>query len=401
MSDVTLPLGFRWASATAGIKASGKPDVALAICDGGATAAVMYTSNQVVAAPITVGRRHLSATGNKVSAVLVNAGNANCATGEPGLEACRKSCVAVAQNFGIVFDEVFPSSTGIIGVPLPVKKLIDAIPAAKATLGSGLESAEAFATAILTTDTKLKVAYASFTIDHKQVNLFGCCKGAGMIGPQMVPHATMLSYIFTDLAVGASQLSAMLATAVESSFNAITIDGDMSTNDTVLLLASGKSGVSATPAAAAAFQTALNELCAKLAYAVVDDGEGVTHVVTLEIAGAPSDADAKKVAQTIATSPLCKTAWSSADPNWGRLLAAAGRAGVAFDEANVTITIAGLPVFAQGVRDAAFDEAAVHAAMSAHDYRIAIDLGTGPGQARFITCDLTHEYVSINADYST
>jgi glutamate N-acetyltransferase/amino-acid N-acetyltransferase len=401
MSDVTLPLGFRWASATAGIKASGKPDVALAICDGGATAAVMYTSNQVVAAPITVGRRHLSATGNKVSAVLVNAGNANCATGEPGLEACRKSCVAVAQNFGIVFDEVFPSSTGIIGVPLPVEKLIDAIPAAKAALGSGLESAEAFATAILTTDTKLKVAYASFTIDHKQVNLFGCCKGAGMIGPQMVPHATMLSYIFTDLAVSSVQLSAMLATAVEGSFNAITIDGDMSTNDTVLLLASGKSGVAATPPAAAAFQTALNELCAKLAYSVVDDGEGVTHVVTLEIAGAPSDADAKKIAQTIATSPLCKTAWSSADPNWGRLLAAAGRAGVPFDAANVTITIAGLPVFANGVRDVAFDEAAVHKAMSAHDYTIAIDLGAGPGQARFISCDLTHEYVSINADYST
>jgi glutamate N-acetyltransferase/amino-acid N-acetyltransferase len=401
MSDVTLPLGFRWASATAGIKTSGKPDVALATCDGGATAAVMYTSNQVVAAPITVGRRHLSATGHKVSAVLVNAGNANCATGEPGIEACRRSCVAVAQNFGIVFDEVFPSSTGIIGVPLPVEKLIDAIPAAKAALGSGLESAEAFATAILTTDTKLKVAYASFTIDHKQVNLFGCCKGAGMIGPQMVPHATMLSYIFTDLSVGSAQLSTMLTMAVEGSFNSITIDGDMSTNDTVLLLASGKSGVAATPAAAAAFQAALNELCAKLAYAIVDDGEGVTHVVTLEIAGAPSDLDAKKVAQTIATSPLCKTAWSSADPNWGRLLAAAGRAGVAFDAADVTITIAGLPVFAQGVRDAAFDEAAVHAAMSAHDYTIAIDLGAGSGQARFITCDLTHEYVSINADYST
>jgi glutamate N-acetyltransferase/amino-acid N-acetyltransferase len=397
----SLPLGFEWASATAGIKASGKPDVALAYCPGGATAAVMFTSNQVVAAPITVGRRHLSATGNKVSAVLVNAGNANCATGEPGMEACRQSCVALAQTFGMVFDEVFPSSTGIIGVPLPVAKLIAAIPAAKAALGSGVKDAEAFATAILTTDTKLKVAYASFTIDHKQVNLFGCCKGAGMIGPQMVPHATMLSYIFTDLAAGAEPLTAMLATAVEDSFNAITIDGDMSTNDTVLLLASGQSGVEATPAAAAAFQAALNEICAKLAYSVVDDGEGVTHVVTLEIAGAPSDVDAKKIAQTIATSPLCKTAWSSADPNWGRLLAAAGRAGVGFDAANVTITIAGLPVFAKGVRDAAFDEDAVHKAMSAHDYKIAIDLGAGSGQARFITCDLTHEYVSINADYST
>jgi glutamate N-acetyltransferase/amino-acid N-acetyltransferase len=399
--SLNLPLGFRWASATAGIKSSGKPDVALALCDSGATAAAMFTSNQVVAAPVSVGRKHLSATGNRVSAVLVNAGNANCATGDPGIEACRKSCVAVAQNFGIVFDEVFPSSTGIIGVPLPVEKLIDAIPAAKAALGSGLENAEAFATAILTTDTKLKVAYASFTIDHKQVNLFGCCKGAGMIGPQLVPHATMLSYIFTDLAAGSEHLTAMLATAVKTSFNSITIDGDMSTNDTVLLLASGKSGVSATPAAAAAFQTALNELCAKLAYSIVDDGEGVTHVVTLDVTGAPTDLAAKQIAQTIATSPLCKTAWSSADPNWGRLLAAAGRAGVPFDAANVTITIAGLPVFAKGVRVVAFNEAAVHAAMSTHDYTITIDLGSGPGHARFITCDLTHEYVSINADYST
>jgi len=396
-----VPGGFRWSSATAGIKNSGKPDLALAVCEGTASAAAMFTSNQVVAAPVTVGGRHLAATGGRVTALLVNSGNANCATGDPGIEACHRSCVAVANAFGCVFDEVFPSSTGIIGVPLPVEKLIDAVPAAKFALGATAADAQAFATAILTTDTKMKVAQASFEVDGKRVNLFGCCKGAGMIGPQLVPHATMLCYLFTDLASSPEHLAAMLTPAIEASFNSITIDGDMSTNDTVLLLASGASGVDATGDAIAAFEAALAKVTASLAYQIVDDGEGVTHVVTLEITGAPTDTDAKRIAQTIATSPLCKTAWSSADPNWGRLLAAAGRAGVAFDAANVTIAIAGLPVFAYGVRASEYDEAATHAAMSARAYTIAINLGAGEGRTRFITCDLTHEYVSINADYST
>jgi glutamate N-acetyltransferase / amino-acid N-acetyltransferase len=401
-----LPLGFRWSAVRAGIKASGKPDLALAACDGPAEAGVMYTSNQVVAAPITVGRRHLAATGGKVSAVIVNAGNANCATGEPGIEACHKSCVAVADAFGCVFDEIFPSSTGIIGVPLPVEKLVAAVPIAKAALGDQAESAEAFATAILTTDTKLKVAQESFTVygetgDGKTVNLFGCAKGAGMIGPQLVPHATMLVYLFTDLAACSEHLTAMLAAAVKTSFDCISIDGDMSTNDTVLLLASGKSGVAAQGEAVPAFEAALQRVCDTLAYKIVDDGEGVTHVVTLEISGTANNDDALAIAKTIATSPLCKTAWSSADPNWGRLLAAAGRAGVAFDPGQVLVHIGGLPVFEYGIRAESFDEAATHAAMSERAYAIAIQMGRGPGRARFVTCDLTQEYVSINADYST
>ena len=400
-SSNPLPLGFRWSSIKAGIKASGKPDVALAVCDGGASAAALFTSNQVVAAPVIIGRRHLAATGGRVSAVLVNAGNANCATGEPGIDACRKSCIAVADQFGCVFDEIFPSSTGIIGVPLPVEKLIAAIPAAKTALGDTPEHAEAFATAILTTDTKLKVAHASFEIEGRTVNLFGCAKGAGMIGPQLIPHATMLVYLFTDLSATSAQLGALLNDAVEDSFNSISIDGDMSTNDTVLLLASGKSDVEATGRALHEFEAALQRVCGSLAHAIVDDGEGVTHVVTLEITGTRSDADAKAIARTIATSPLCKTAWSSADPNWGRLLAAAGRAGIAFDPATVTVTIGGLSVFANGTRAASFDEDATHAAMGEREYTIHLDLGQGDGKSKFITCDLTHEYVSINADYST
>jgi len=405
-STPSLPAGFRWSSATAGLKASGNPDIALAVCDTPAPAAAMFTSNQVVAAPITVGRNHLAATGNQVRAVLVNAGNANCATGDPGIDACHRACVAVADAIGCVFDEIFPSSTGIIGVPLPVDKLIAAVPSAHASLGNTSQHAEAFATAILTTDTRLKTAHAAFVHDGKQVNLFGCAKGAGMIGPELLgnppaPHATMLVYLFTDLAACSEHLAAMLATAADTSFNSISIDGDMSTNDTALLLASGASGVAATPEAAALFQTALNDVCASLAYQIIDDGEGVTHVITLDISGANSDADAKAIAKTIATSPLCKTAWSSADPNWGRLLAAAGRAGIAFDPASVTIHIAGLPVFDHGIRSAAFDEAATHAAISARAYTIAIALGQGVGHCTFLTCDLTHEYVSINADYST
>ncbi len=400
-SPTNLPLGFRWSAATAGLKASGKPDVALAVCDGGANVAAMFTSNQVVAAPIVVGRRHLIATSNRVTALLVNAGNANCATGQPGIDACKESCVAVAEQFHCVFDEVFPSSTGIIGVPLPVEKLVAAVPAAKAALGSTQQHAEAFANAILTTDTKLKVARASFEIGGRTVSLFGCCKGAGMIGPQVVPHATMLVYLFTDLAACPEHLQAMLTKAVDASFNCISVDGDMSTNDTVLLMASGKSEVAAEGDAVPAFEGVLQQVCHSLAHQIVDDGEGVTHVITLKITGAEGDADAQQIVRSIANSPLCKTAWSSADPNWGRLLAAAGKAGVKFDPARVTVTIAGLPVFAYGVRDAAYDEAATHAAMQAREYTIVIDLGRGHGHARFITCDLTHEYVSINADYST
>lgn len=398
----TLPRGFRWSSTTAGIKASGKPDIALALCEDGANAAALFTSNQVVAAPVIVGRRHLAATGGRVAAVLVNSGNANCATGEAGVEACRKVCVAVAEQFGSVFDEIFPSSTGIIGVPLPTEKLLGAIPAAKAALGDSSEHLLAFSSAILTTDTRRKVARATLELEDGQpVHLFGCAKGAGMIGPQLIPHATMLVYLFTDLQATPAQLQSVLRPAAETSFNAISIDGDTSTNDTVLLLASGKSGVVASEKVLAAFGEGLRLVCESLAHQIVDDGEGVSHVVTLEVTGTRDDAEARQIARSIAHSPLCKTAWSSADPNWGRLLAAAGYAGVSFDPATVSIQIAGLPVFAHGVRSQHFDEAATHAAMSLREYTITLDFGQGQGRCRFITCDLTHDYVSINADYST
>jgi glutamate N-acetyltransferase/amino-acid N-acetyltransferase len=402
-----LPRGFMWAAVKAGIKASGKLDLAAAVAVKGARGAAMFTKNQVVAAPVTVGRRHLLATGGRIGAVLVNAGNANCATGQPGIDSCVQTCAAAAEQFGCIFDEVFPSSTGIIGVPFPGEKVIAALPALKEALGDSPEHAETFARAIMTTDTKMKVAQAVVDVDgllgeKLQVRIWGAAKGAGMLHPQLgSPHATMLVYLFTDLMADSEELGDLLGPAVERSFNSISIDGDTSTNDTVLLLASGASGVKLNERSGEAFVAALKSVCGSLAYQIVDDGEGVGHVVTLHVTGARTEAEAKQIAKAIAHSPLCKTAWSSGDPNWGRLLAAAGYSGVAFDPALVTIRIGDQPVFELGVRSPLFDKAAAHAAMLARDYTIALDMGLGKAECRFLTCDLTEEYVRINADYST
>ncbi len=404
-----LPQGFLWGAVKAGIKASGKLDLAVAAAPLGSHAAALFTRNQVVAAPVVVGRRHLAATGGRVTAVLVNAGNANCATGEPGVRACVETCKAAAETFGCLFDEVFPSSTGIIGVPLPAEKILAALPAMVPALGSTRAHAELFASAILTTDTRMKVAQAEVMVDGVEVRLFGAAKGAGMIHPQLGPavgsgpaaHATMLVYLFTDLASDPAELRGLLEPAAEGTFNSISIDGDTSTNDTVLLLASGVSGVRLDARTRPGFAAALEEVCASLAYQIVDDGEGVTHVVRLEVSGTETDAAARQVARAIAHSPLNKCAWSSADPNWGRLLAAAGYAGVPFQVEEVRIAIGDQVVFEGGVRSARFDKAAAHAVMSQREYAIHVSLGKGSGRCSFLTCDLTEEYVRINADYST
>lgn len=406
LESAALPLGFVWGAVKAGIKASGNLDVAVAVAPRGANAAAMFTRNQVTAAPIQVGKRHLAATGGRVSVILVNAGNANCATGAAGVKDCVESCKAAAQEFQCIFDEVFPSSTGIIGVPLPLQKLLLALPLVPATLGNHPEHAELFATAIMTTDTKMKVARAVIEANGVEIRILGTAKGAGMIHPQLVPantpkHATMLVYLFTDLAADADDLQAMLEPAAETSFNSISIDGDTSTNDTLLLLASGASGVRLSERNQQAFEDALKMVCASLAHQIVDDGEGVGHMVTLQINGAETEAEARQVARTIAHSPLNKTAWSSADPNWGRLLAAAGYSGVAFDPERLRVWIGEQVIFEGGMRAAMFDEAAAHSVMSQREYTITLDLGEGDASCTFLTCDLTEEYVRINGDYST
>jgi glutamate N-acetyltransferase/amino-acid N-acetyltransferase len=400
LSSAALPRGFRFAAVRAGIKPSGRPDFAVAVADQPASAAAMFTSNRIQAAPITIGRKHIARSAGRVRVVAVNSGNANCAAGEAGILACEQTCAAAAATFACAEHEVFPSSTGIIGVPLPAEKLITALPEVSNTLAASPENFSAFARAILTTDTKPKVAHATITVDDKEVLLAGVCKGAGMIHPQLVPHATMLVYLFTDAAIEPSTLDACLRSSAEVSFNRISIDGDTSTNDTVLLLASGASNV-AIAADNAAFASALTEICTSLAKQIVDDGEGVTHVVELQIEGALSDPDALKIAKAIAHSPLVKTAWAGSDPNWGRLMAAIGYSGVAIDPDRIAIWLGPQQICVNGGRSPEFDEHVAHAYLTQRNLTIRIHLGIGTGVCRFWTTDLTTEYVRINADYST
>jgi glutamate N-acetyltransferase/amino-acid N-acetyltransferase len=405
LSHYVIPHGFRFAAAKAGLKASGRPDLALIVADAPASAAATFTSNRVQAAPLTVDKEHLRATGGRVRVAMINAGNANCAAGEPGLQAARATCEAAARVFACRPEEVFPSSTGIIGVPLPAEKIVNALPATAETLSSDAENFHAAAMAILTTDTIEKTAFAQLKVagtdgETREIRIAAFGKGSGMIHPQLVPHATMLIYIMTDAAIEPADLDAYLRSAIEVSFNRISVDGDTSTNDTVLLLASGASGVK-IGAGDAAFAKALTEVCTSMARLVVADGEGLSHVVELRIAGAASDADALRVAKAIAHSPLVKTAWAGCDPNWGRLAAAIGYSGAQIDPGKFDISFGTLPICRNGGRAPEFDEAAAHAYISQREFSISIDLHQGAGTCVFWTTDLTHQYISINADYST
>jgi glutamate N-acetyltransferase/amino-acid N-acetyltransferase len=408
MSDLSsndLPKGFRFGAVKAGLKASGRPDFALIVADSPASAAAAFTSNRVIAAPLIIDKEHLSATGGRVRVAAINAGNANCAAGEAGLRAARATCAAIAQVFGCRAEEVFPSSTGIIGVPLPAEKLIAALPELAASVGSEASDFLAAAHAILTTDLIEKVAFARIHRPGadgaaREVRIAAFGKGSGMIHPQLVPHATMLVYVLTDAAIEPADLDGYLQAAVEVSFNRISVDGDTSTNDTVLLLASGASGVK-IGADDAAFAAALTDVCTSLARQVVADGEGATHVVELRIGGAASDADALRVAKAIAHSPLVKTAWAGSDPNWGRLAAAIGYSGAQVDPARIDIRFGELQICRDGGRAAEFDEASAHEYISQREFSISIELNQGQGSCVFWTTDLTAEYIHINADYST
>ena len=403
MSDISsflIPKGFRFGATKAGLKASGRTDFALIVADEPASAAAAFTGNRVKAAPLLVDQEHLRETGGKVRAVAINAGNANCAAGQAGIDAARATCEGVAQVFGCSAWEVFPSSTGIIGVPLPVEKLIAAMPELSARMGAESDHFHEVAEAILTTDTVEKTAFARVDVGGKEVRIAALCKGSGMIHPQVVPHATMLVYILTDAETTPTELAGHLRKAIEVSFNRISVDGDTSTNDTVLLLASGASGAK-IEADHREFGRALTEVCTSLARQIVADGEGVTHVVELRIAGAANDADALKAAKAIAHSCLVKTAWAGCDPNWGRLVAALGYSGAEIDPESIDIWFGELRICRDGGRAAEFDERAAHAYLQQEEYSISIDLNQGQGSCVFWTTDLTAEYVHINADYST
>jgi len=410
LSQFVIPRGFRFGATKAGLKQSGRTDFALIVADAPASATAAFTANRIKAAPLIVGAEHLRASAGKVRVVAINAGNANCAVGQAGLDAARATCEAAAQTFGCKPEEVIPSSTGVIGVPLPAEKLIAVLPQLAESVSSGSDHFQQVAQAILTTDTVEKTAFARFEVStpevdgpdeiKQEVRIAALCKGSGMIHPQVVPHATMLVYILTDAAIEPVVLDTYLREAIDVSFNRISVDGDTSTNDTVLLLASGAGGVrigSGNPQ----FASALAGVCTSLARQIVADGEGVSHVVELGIQGAASDADALRVAKAIARSPLVKTAWAGCDPNWGRLMAAIGYSGAQIDPETIDISFGELPVCRNGGRAPQFDEAAAHAYLQQPEFTITIDLRQGPASCRFWTTDLTHEYIRINADYTT
>jgi glutamate N-acetyltransferase/amino-acid N-acetyltransferase len=390
------PRGFLFSACTAGIKASGNPDLALALVPDGASAAAMFTRNQVVAAPVIVGRENLRRGEGLMRALIVNAGNANCATGKQGLKAAKSVCAGLARQLKARDHQVFPSSTGIIGVPLPVEKIHVALPGLISAAAEGEMAFDQFSNAILTTDTHKKIATQAITHNGTEINLAGVAKGAGMIHPNM---ATMLMFLFSDVIAGPGELHKCLKAAADQSFNNISIDGDTSTNDTALLLASGKSGVH-LKSIAREFQAALTKVCRSLAAQIVADGEGVKHVVRLNIEQARSRFEARKIARAIANSPLVKTAWAGADPNWGRMLAAVGYSGVQISPERINIYLGEQQICRHGAA-CPFDHDRAHAYMSEPVYEVRIVLGAGSASLEFLSCDLTAEYVRINADYST
>lgn len=393
-----VPAGFSFSAMKAGLKASGKLDLALVKCPARTTVAALFTTNRVVAAPVVVARQHLLATRGRIRAVVVNAGNANCATGQSGLHACQQTCRELARLMDLRPEEVFPSSTGIIGVPLPVEKIIRQLPHLVGSANGFAKAVNSFARAIMTTDTRRKTAFARFGTDKNGFKLLGVAKGSGMIHPQL---ATMLVYLFSDVTATPAQLQKCLQDACEQSFNRISIDGDTSTNDTVLLLASGQSAYRLTTAEAIRrFSAELRRVCESLAGQILADGEGVRHVIRLIIEQAKNQKEALQVARAVAHSLLVKTAWAGADPNWGRILAAVGRSGVAVDPHRIDLSIAAQQVCFSG-EHYPFDEAQAHRDLAKENCEVRIRLHRGKSLVTFTTTDLTTDYVRINADYST
>jgi glutamate N-acetyltransferase / amino-acid N-acetyltransferase len=395
---IHLPEGFSFSAVAAGLKASRGLDLALVEAVPGTNAAALFTTNRVVAAPIPVGRAHLATTRGRVRALIVNSGNANCATGKAGLRACTRICHQTARLLHVDDNEVFPSSTGIIGVPMPVGKILEKLPELIAAREATEQGIHQFARAIMTTDTRPKLASARFLSGNSEVRLLGIAKGSGMIHPQL---ATMLVYLFTDMAGGTADLKRLLHQTCDQTLNCISVDGDTSTNDTVLLLANGGSGVRLRdPSVRKKFENALLAVCQSLAEQIICDGEGVQHVIQLFVEQAKSREEALQVARAVAHSLLVKTAWAGADPNWGRILAAVGRCGLPIDPKRIDILIGNQLVCRRGVANS-FDETNAHQALSQPRCDIRIRLQRGRRSAAFLTTDLTAEYVRINADYST
>jgi glutamate N-acetyltransferase/amino-acid N-acetyltransferase len=394
---ITAPKGFLAAGVKAGIKKSGKEDLTVIYSPTPASAAAVFTTNAFAAAGVHVSRQ-VAAKG-AAQAVVVNSGCANSCTGEQGLADARAMAHQTASLLGLADDDVFVASTGIIGVNLPMAKVADGIRRAVAELSAA--NHEKALQGIMTTDTFPKVAAYEFPLGGVTARVAGIAKGAGMISPNM---ATLLSFVTTDAAIAPAALKKALQEAVALSFNSITVDGDMSTNDTLCVLANGQAGNKRIEGegdpAYGEFVAALTAVCIDLAKLVVRDGEGATKFLEITVRGAASYEDAKTAAMAVAKSPLVKTAFFGQDPNWGRILCAAGYSGASIDPEKATLAIGGI-VVARGGMNAAADVKALQKVMAGNDILVELDLGVGGGAATVWTCDFSYEYVKINADYST
>ena len=391
-----LPKGFLASGVRAGIRKK-RPDLGLIVAPDGASAAAVFTQNRFQAAPVVLSKAALKRSGGRVKGVVINAGCANAVTGREGLDAARRVRARAAELLRCNESEIFVASTGVIGVVLPDKIVRAALPAAVTRLSAG--GIDALSHAILTTDVGPKIAQATFTLGGARGRITGVAKGAGMIHPNM---ATMLGFVMTDAALDPATLQRALREAVDQSFNAISVDGDTSTNDTVLLMASGQlpspSGRGAGGEGLADFQRALNKVCRDLAWMIVRDGEGATRVMELEVRGARSERDARLAAHAVATSPLVKTALHGGDPNWGRMLAALGRSGARFSIRRVSLAAGPVTLVING-EPAKYREKDAARVFARERVPITLDLGSGTGRAVLLSCDFGHDYVSINADY--
>jgi len=392
---VNLPLGYAYATTYAGIRQTPKDDLALIVSGMPAHAAAVFTQNRVQAAPVRLSRRHLKLSKGLAGAILINAGNANCAT-RTGDAVALATCKAAAKLLKLPVPQVLPASTGVIGVELDPRKITGALP--ELVMNLKTDGFDAAANAIMTTDLVPKTAFAEVKLRRGTVRIAGMTKGSGTIQPLM---ATTLAFVLTDANIPGAPLRAMLKRGVERSYNRLSVDGDTSTNDTLALLANGASGVRPDPKEFAKVEEAIAGVMESLARAIARDGEGAKKLITINVTGAPTDAAAARMARYIANSPLVKTAVAGSDPNWGRILCAAGNAGVAFDPARVDIHMQGVLVCKQGLA-APFSEADLKKKLDASDCEIRVDVrGKGKGSARFWTCDFTEGYIRINASYRT
>jgi glutamate N-acetyltransferase/amino-acid N-acetyltransferase len=392
MSNIMCP-GFKAAGVGAGLKKKGKKDLGLMVSQVPATVAGVFTKNRVKAAPVILDRQRIK-TG-VCQAIIVNSGNANCCTGEQGIRDAETMASLAASELGISEDLVLVASTGVIGEPLPIEKIGAAIPTLVNSLQS--EGIPDLARSIMTTDTVPKMVSAHGVVDGKTFTVTGVAKGAGMIRPDM---ATMLCFAFTDVKVSSEILKEILVKAVNRSFNRITIDGDTSTNDTVLIMANGLSGaVIQSPAQKDIFQKILDEIFLDLAKQLVRDGEGVTKLVEIMVRNAVSDSDAQKVADTVAHSPLVKTAFFGEDANWGRIAGAVGRAGVQIDPDKIDVYFDDVQMVKAGMGQGKTVEAEATKVLKRAEFTLTIDLNSGSGSGSILTCDFSVDYVRINADY--